>query len=194
MKALTAGLADAAHDSQRIFRTVLDAFAHPGRIVAVPVEVEAPAALNAAATALVLTLIDRDTPLWLAPCFDSPELHDFVRFHTGAPIATRPEDAAFAVVPGDREPMFDGFAVGTDPFPDRSATLIVQVPALRGGPHRTLRGPGIESMTEAAVAGLAPTFWRDWAANHALFPCGVDVVFAAGIELLALPRSIVVET
>lgn len=193
MKTLTAGFADSAHDSQRVFRAVLDAFAHPGRIVAMPVEVEAPTALNAAATAFVLTLVDRDTPLWLAPCFDSPDLHSFVRFHTGAAIAHRAEDAAFAVVPGDREPMFDGFAIGTDPYPDRSATLVVQVPALRGGPQRTLRGPGIDGTARASIAGLAPAFWRDWAANHALFPCGVDVVFAAGAEMLALPRSIAVE-
>ena len=39
----------------------------------------------------------------------------------------------------------------------------------------------------------AADFWQAWADNHALFPCGVDVVFAAGSQLLALPRSIAVE-
>jgi alpha-D-ribose 1-methylphosphonate 5-triphosphate synthase subunit PhnH len=40
---------------------------------------------------------------------------------------------------------------------------------------------------------LPEDFWTEWAANHGLFPCGVDLVFVAGTELCALPRSIAVE-
>ena len=70
---------------------------------------------------------------------------------------------------------------------------VVEVPALTGGPQRHLRGPGIAERATIAVAGLAESFWSEWKANHALFPCGVDVVFTAGRALLALPRSIIVE-
>lgn len=187
---LAAGFSDAPHDSQRVFRAVLDAFAHPGRIVALPADIEAPAPLSRAATAFLLTLVDRDSPLWLAPEIDGEDVRTHLRFHTGAAIVSDKASAAFAVL---REPSLDGFAIGTDLYPDRSATLLIEVPALRGGPTVTLRGPGIDGTAAAAVAGLAGAFWRDWAANHALFPCGVDVVFAAGSELLALPRGIAVE-
>ena len=70
---------------------------------------------------------------------------------------------------------------------------MIQVPSLRGGPNRTLRGPGIDGSITAGIAGLADSFWSEWNANRALFPCGVAVVFVAGSELLALPRSIAVE-
>jgi alpha-D-ribose 1-methylphosphonate 5-triphosphate synthase subunit PhnH len=70
---------------------------------------------------------------------------------------------------------------------------VIQLPALRGGPTLTLRGPGIDGSATASLAGLGDAFWSEWTANRALFPCGVDVVFAAGSELLALPRSIAVE-
>lgn len=193
MTDIAPGLADPSHDAQRLFRAVLDAFSHPGRIVALP---DAPAGvgpLSAAATAFVLTLVDRDTPLFLAPAFDVAPVRDFARFHTGAPIVPREADALFALLTPDRTPLLDGFAIGSDPYPDRSATLIVDVPSLAGGAPRTLRGPGIETRTEVAIAGLPDSFWTEWAANHALFPCGVDVVFTTGTELLALPRSIVVE-
>ena len=193
MTTLAAGFDDPPHDSQRVFRAVLDAFSHPGRIIAVPAVVETPGALSVATTAFLLTLVDRETPLWLAPELDSAEVRDFVRFHTGAPIVPDTAAAAFAIVTPARQPMFDGFAIGSDPYPDRSATLVIQVPALHGDPTRTLRGPGIDGSATAGIAGLADSFWSEWSANRALFPCGVDVVFAAGSELLALPRSIAVQ-
>src|SRR5262249_36918093 len=138
---LIAGFADAPHDSQRVFRAVLDAFAHPGRILKVPAEIEAPRPLSKAATAFLLTLVDRDTPLWLAPQIDCDEVRTYLRFHTGAPILADKAAAAFAVL---REPTLEGFAVGNDKYPDRSATLLIEVPALSGGPTVTLRGPGID--------------------------------------------------
>ncbi|MBN9091140.1 MAG: phosphonate C-P lyase system protein PhnH [Reyranella sp.] len=193
MTDLARGLADPAHDAQRLFRAVLDGFSHPGRIVALP---QAPAGvgpLSAAATAFVLTLVDRDTPLWLAPAFDRDAVRDFVRFHTGAPIVAREAEALFALLTPDRAATLDGFAIGSDPYPDRSATLIVEVPSLSTGPERFLRGPGIQSRTTARVDGLPDSFWSEWKANNALFPCGVDVVLTACSELLALPRGIVVE-
>ena len=193
MSTLAAGFADISHDSQRVFRAVLDAFSHPGRIVAVPAAVETAGALSVAATAFVLTLVDRETPIWLAPEFDTADVRDFVRFHTGAPIVAGTEGAIFGLATPARQPMFDGFAIGSDPYPDRSATLVIQVPALRGGPALTLRGPGNDGSVTASIAGLPESFWSEWTANRALFPCGVDVVFAAGSELLALPRSIAVE-
>ena len=104
MTDIAAGLADPAHDSQRLFRTVLEAFSHPGRLVHLPDPPAAALPLSRAATAFVLTLVDRDTPLWLAPAFDQEAVRDFVRFHTGAPIAKRPANALFAVVTPDGMP------------------------------------------------------------------------------------------
>jgi alpha-D-ribose 1-methylphosphonate 5-triphosphate synthase subunit PhnH len=187
-------LADPAHDSQRLFRGVLDAFSHPGRIVALPQPPAAVGPLSRGATAFLLTLVDRDTPLWLAPAFDTAPVRDFVRFHTGAPIANHPADALFAVLARDRAPLLEGFAIGTDPYPDRSATLVIELPSLSDGPAHSWRGPGIDGRRSVALAGLPDSFWSEWAANHALFPCGVDLVFTAGTSLVALPRSIAVET
>ena len=191
---LAEGLADPAHDSQRLFRAVLEAFSHPGRIVHLPDPPPAAAPLSQATTAFLLTLVDRDTPLWLAPAFDTPAVCDFVRFHTGAAIARQPADALFAVLTPDGAPTIDSFPIGTDPYPDRSATLVIELPSLIGGRERHWRGPGIQDRQAVALAGLPDSFWTQWAANRALFPCGVDLVFAAGSDLLALPRSIAVET
>ncbi len=191
--AFAEGFADPVHDSQRMFRHVLEAFTHPGRIVTVATTPSSPPALCAAAAALLLTLADSDTPLWLAPAFGQAGVRDFVRFHTGAPLVEDRAGAVFALLRHDQPGLFDEFAIGTDVYPDRSATLVIEVPALGAGPARTWRGPGIDGSTDVAIAGLDDAFWRDWSANRALFPCGADVVFAAGSQLCALPRSIAVE-
>ena len=194
---LAPGLADPGHDAQRLFRAVLDASAHPGRIASLPDAPASPGTISPATSAYLLTLIDRDTPLWLAPEFDVPAVRDFVRFHTGAPIVAERDRAAFAVLANDAASI-DGFAIGTDPYPDRSATLVIEVPSLSisglgAGTTRRWRGPGIDGQAAVAVGGLGADFWQAWANNHALFPCGVDIVFTAGSQLLALPRSIAVE-
>jgi alpha-D-ribose 1-methylphosphonate 5-triphosphate synthase subunit PhnH len=194
LRTLTPGLADPAHDAQQLFRAILDATSHPGRIVSLPAAPTGPGALSAAATAYLLTLADRDTPVWLASEFDQPDVRDFLRFHAGVLIVAQRADAVFAVLASGTPQPLEGFNLGTDPYPDRSATLIVDVPALTGGPTRQWRGPGIDGRSAVAVAGLADDFWQDWAASHGLFPCGVDIVFTAGTELCALPRSIAVES
>lgn len=193
LRTLAPGLADPAHDAQQLFRAILDATAHPGRIVSLPAAPAGPGALSPAAAAYLLTLADRDTPVWLADAYDRSEVRDFLRFHAGAPLVAQRAHASFAVLPAATPAPFDGFNLGTEAYPDRSATLIVELPGLAGGPLRRWHGPGIDGHANVAVAGLADAFWQDWAANHGLFPCGVDIVFTAGTELCALPRSIAVE-
>ena len=190
---LSPGFADPAHDAQRLFRRVLDAFSHPGRIVSLAGAAVGPGTISRATTAYLLTLADRDTPLWLAPAFDRPEVRDYLRFHAGTPMVVSRSEATFAVLRHEDADPFEGFAVGTDTYPDRSATLVIEVPSLDEGPIRLCRGPGIDGEAHLAVAGLDDGFWRQCAANHALFPCGAALVFPSGSSLLALPRSISVE-
>jgi alpha-D-ribose 1-methylphosphonate 5-triphosphate synthase subunit PhnH len=190
---LAPGLADPPHDAQRIFRAILDAVSHPGRIVSLPAAPADPGRLSPAAAAYLLTLADRDTPVWLAEEFDHPAVRDFLRFHAGSPIVDGRGEAAFGVLAANTPQPFEGFNLGTDAYPDRSATLLVEVPALSDGLVQQWRGPGIDVSATVAIAGLPEDFWTEWAANRGLFPCGVDVVFTAGTELCALPRSIAVE-
>jgi alpha-D-ribose 1-methylphosphonate 5-triphosphate synthase subunit PhnH len=189
---LAPGLADPAHDAQRLFRAVLDAFSHPGCIVELVDAPAGPGGLCVAATGCLLTLADRDTPLWLAPAFGCEAVRDYLRFHTGAPLVTERAEATFAVLSHDSAEL-TGFAIGTDSYPDRSATLVIEVPGLGRGAMRSWRGPGIDGTRRVAIDGLDASFWQAWAENHALFPCGVDVLFVAGRQLTALPRSIAVE-
>ncbi|MEC7762948.1 MAG: phosphonate C-P lyase system protein PhnH [Pseudomonadota bacterium] len=183
--ALSGDFADAPREAARAFRAVLDAMARPGRIVDI-VGGAAPAPISPAAATLMLTLCDAETPLYLAPGYDGAAIRQWIAFHIGAPIVA-PGQAMFALGSwGSLAPQTD-FPIGTPEYPDRSATLIVEVEALTTEGAR-LTGPGIE--TEAHLSLPETGFF---ARNAALFPLGVDCVFTFGSRLAALPRSTRVE-
>jgi len=189
-----AGLADLVLDSQRVFRAVLDAMAHPGRVVDVPGAEAAPYPLHLAAAAVCLTLADFDTPLWLDDGAGTDEIREFLRFHCGCPLMDAPGVARFALIAKpEAMPEISRFDRGTDESPDRSATLVVQLAALEGGRGRRLTGPGIAGESLLEARDLPNRFWRGLRENHALFPRGVDVLLTAGRRLAALPRTTLVE-
>jgi alpha-D-ribose 1-methylphosphonate 5-triphosphate synthase subunit PhnH len=191
---LSPGFAEPVLDAQRTFRAVLEALAHPGRVVPLEAALEPPAPLAPATAALCLALVDFETPIWLDAATMAGAAARYLRFHCGAGIVAEPSDALFAVVAdGTGLPPLDAFRLGSDEFPERSTTLFVQVEALTPGRGHRLSGPGIADYSRLDVAGLSERFWRDWQQNAALFPCGVDVVFTAGPRIAALPRSTRVE-
>ncbi len=112
-------------------------------------------------------------------------------FHTGAPSTMRPEAAPFAVVtdPGSLPP-FEAFAQGSQEYPDRSTTIILQVEDFSGGAALRLQGPGIEGAAETRPRPLPTDFVLRMQRNRSLFPRGIDLVLVSPSALLALPRSI----
>jgi alpha-D-ribose 1-methylphosphonate 5-triphosphate synthase subunit PhnH len=184
------GLVDPTRDSQRIFRAVLGAMAHPGLILDVAELRAAPAPLHPAAAAVCLALVDLDTPLWLDGAARTGAVVEYLRFHTGAPVVYAPCQARVALIAEpDAMPPLTAFDAGSDEYPDGSATLIVQTLGLAAGTGRRLVGPGIADEVWLEPAGLPAAFWAGLRENHARFPRGVDVILTAGTTLAALPRT-----
>ena len=191
---LKPGLKDPVHDSQRIFRGLLEAMAHPGRPVALGAGIEGPVPLDPATAAAALTLTDYDTPVWIDWIADTPQVRSYLKFHCGCPILERSQDAVFAVISDpENMPRLALFAQGLDKYPDRSATILLQVPSLEAGLKVTLTGPGIRATAEVAPAGLPDWFWNDWRLNAAQFPLGVDIFLTCGETVIGLPRSVLAE-
>ncbi len=181
------GFGDAVLDAQECFRAVLAAMAEPGTVHRVA-EVVPPPPLDAATAAVLLTLVDGETGLHVDHA--AMPAGDWVRFHTGAPAAVRAE-AAFALMVGPL--ALDELLLGEDEVPEASATAIVQVASLEAGEAYRLHGPGILNSRVVRVTGLPAQFVAGWAANHALFPRGIDLILCAGDRVMALPRSAGVE-
>lgn len=179
--ALDGGFADPSIDAAHAFRAAMEAMARPGTIHRVA-GAAPPEPVSVAAAVLLLTLVDPETPLALTGAADRPAVRDWVRFHCGAPIGA-PGEAAFVLGRWSDLVPLQTYRFGTPDYPDRSATLIVEVDRLEPRGTR-LRGPGIRE--EAALSLPDPVAL---AANAARFPLGLDFFFCCGDRLAALPRS-----
>lgn len=189
------GFADPVLDSQRVFRAVLDAMDHPGRVVEVPGYDTAPDPLHAATAAVCLTLADFETPVWLDSRASTLEALAYLRFHCGCRLVDAPGQGRFSLISDpERMPPLTAFDLGSDEFPERSTTLLVQVEGLTAGRGRRLTGPGIKLEARLEARGLPDAFWQGLRHNHSLFPRGIDVLLTAGRRLAALPRTTAVET
>jgi len=183
------GFADPVTDAQGCFRAVLDAMARPGRIHELGVRLTPPVPLAPASAAVLLTLVDHETPLWLDP--DAADSREWIAFHCGAPPAPGPEACAFAMALS--LPDLAVLPAGSHETPERSATIILQVRAFTAGRHFRLEGPGLREPTVLAIDGLPVDFAGVWQQNRARFPLGVDIILCAGTRLAALPRSVTVQ-
>jgi alpha-D-ribose 1-methylphosphonate 5-triphosphate synthase subunit PhnH len=187
------GLADPVGDAQQVFRRLLDAFAHPGRVVSLPASPSPPPGLFPSSAALALTLLDHSTPLFLDAVLAREEIVAYLRFHSGAPIVASPSAAGFALIGEPRGLDLAAFSPGDPERPERSATVILQVAGFEGSDAVRLTGPGIKNSVALGVEGIDAALWRQWRENGALYPCGVDLVLAAPAAAVALPRSVRVE-
>ena len=183
--ALSPGFADPVHDAQRCFRAILDAMSHPGRLARVD-GVTPPAPLNVAAGAVLLTLVDHETPLWLDPAAMAAK--DWLAFHCGAPVHGNPAACAFALALTLPDPA--RFDAGTHEEPETAATIVCQVASFSHGRTYRLAGPGLREPICMTVDGLPDNFASIWQRNHALFPRGIDLILCAGDRLTALPRTV----
>lgn len=177
---LDGGFPDPPIDASFAFRAVMNAMARPGQIVTIE-GARPPAPLSVAAGAVLLTLCDPETPVFLGQRHNTAAVRAWITFHTGAPFVAA-DQAMFALgdwldLPRDR------FSVGTAQYPDRSATLIVESTDLSNA-GSVLSGPGIADQVHFALPETAA-----FQANARLFPLGLDFIFTSGGRLAALPRT-----
>jgi alpha-D-ribose 1-methylphosphonate 5-triphosphate synthase subunit PhnH len=188
---LPAGFADKVLSAQSTFRSVMDAMARPGSVQRVVAAAGTPVPMMRGTAAIALTLFDHDTPLWLDPLMsETSDVTKWLKFHTGAPVIADSSICSFALI-GDPCALLglDRFAFGSNEYPDRSTTLILQVESLTQGPALELRGPGIDG-TAVLQATIQPVnLFERLEINQTLFPRGIDVVLVHDDAIVAIPRT-----
>ena len=190
---MLAAFTDPVFDSQRNFRELLQAMARPAAPQQLPVLPPAPAPVTPAAMAILLTLCDAATSVWLQQPSDEAVRH--LRFHAGLRLAEHPQEADFALISDPATmPLLDRFSSGDLRYPDRSASLILQVAGFRTdsdsrGDRMRFAGPGLREPAVLAIDGLPQEFWRQRAALTSRLPLGIDLFFVAAQQVVALPRT-----
>ena len=182
-----------AHESQAIFRRLLTAMAHPGTLMESPVEINSPGELHSAAGAILLALLDDETPLWSNLRTGSEEIK-WLRFHTGASATLNPKNALFALETS-WENLNDPtcFYPGSAMSPETATTLIVQTPDILSTGGLSLTGPGIETRTTLHIEGVNTSFFHNRKKLKNQCPLGVDMVFVSHTTFVAIPRTISIE-
>lgn len=169
------------HTQRRVFRTVIEALARPGRWLEVDADIgEAPTWLGVLA-AMCDASISLADPLNLLSARDRRFLASPARPVQDADIIVY--DAA-AAPPNDFSPKRGALI-----SPEDGATLVLAATRSEGGRIVTVAGPGVDGERVMATGDMHPD-WLDRRAEWVgLFPLGVDMVVCAPGKMLALPRS-----
>jgi alpha-D-ribose 1-methylphosphonate 5-triphosphate synthase subunit PhnH len=165
--------------------------ARPGTVRQVTANVGTPSSLMRGTAAIALTLFDHDTPIWLDRAMAATsDVAKWLKFHSGAPVIADPSVSSFALVgQGNELPALDCFALGSNDYPDRSTTLILQVESLTEGRACKLCGPGIDGIAILRASIEPEDLFERLAVNATLFPRGLDVVLVHDDAVVAIPRT-----
>jgi alpha-D-ribose 1-methylphosphonate 5-triphosphate synthase subunit PhnH len=188
---LPAGFADKVLAAQSTFRSVMDALARPGSVQRIVAVAGAPANMMRGTAAIALTLFDHDTPIWLDSAMSwTSDVANWLKFQTSAPVVADSSIASFALI-GDAQnlPALDRFSFGSNEYPDRSTTVIMQLESLTEGSSLELRGPGIDGTIALRAAVQPPDLFERLAINQALFPRGIDFILVHDDSIVAIPRT-----
>ena len=196
LSTIPAGFADYAQTSQKVYRAALQALSYPGRLIDLDHDASTPKDTNRVVAGLLSALLDSETSLWCSSKDQLIQACEWLQFHTDCAVLESSEQADFLWIKNIEEfPEIERIKTGTDQYPDRSATCIIEVPSLsqKSIDFFTLKGPGIQFTSELHVKGWSKEIYKKllsiWTQNHQLFPCGIDLYLSDGQHLIGLPRS-----
>jgi alpha-D-ribose 1-methylphosphonate 5-triphosphate synthase subunit PhnH len=181
------GFVSDVFDSQAIFRKLLTAMANPGTLMDIGVDMVCPDPLHPASGAVLLALLDFETPFWSDIDHASAGVQ-WLRFHTNAPHVRLKHHSLFALCTDTLEDP-GLFNPGTIDSPDVSTTLIVQTKGISDAGRIRLSGPGIKAPKFLQLNGIPDEFIKHRSKLCLSYPLGVDMIFVHGRALTALPRT-----
>lgn len=187
------GFSSQTFDSQKVFRQLLSAMASPGTIMELDVDIEPQAPVHQASGAILLTLMDFETPFWTDLENRNPAVQ-WLRFHTGAPYIYTSSGAGFALVTDyDDFDTPEQFNRGSIESPDQSTTLIIHTRGMDDRGRIRMTGPGIQKERFINLKGIRENFFERRARMTPDYPLGLDMIFVCDRQFTAIPRTTVLE-
>lgn len=197
---------DLVHDTQIIYRKLVDAMARPGKIVNIFEacnKTTPPDSFSKTMAGLAFLLLDTEVRFFVQ-AEEQARIEEYLRMNTFSSLG-KMEDADFLFI--DRrlfedeiEELMSHVKKGTLQNPHNSATIFIAVDELGSREcgeeemRLLLQGPGIREKRELLVSGLSEKWLveREWVNEE--YPTGVDLVFVCSNgDIAGLPRTTKIE-
>ena len=178
---------DMVMDSQKVYRTILEAISNPARVVNIQKSTGKLFGSCPEFLALAVTLLDNETSF--SVCGNDTLSDEIATLTLARRGKTESADFIFVHDPDGLKAVIETAKCGTLSDPHKSATVVIRnsgTPVCR----LSLSGPGIDGCTEI----MAPQVVKDAIACRDLqyyeYPQGIDLIFiSSDSDLLAIPRS-----
>ncbi len=188
---------DTIFDSQKIFRILLDAFAHPGKVVKISdLKITPPSSISKISAGVLFTLLDLEVGFAVSASDKEQreEIEEYFIINTGSKLKNL-ESADFILVFGEF-PQLEKMKKGSLEYPDEGATVVYSVEEVNenlsgvDSVNLTLTGPGINGKRKLSLKGLKKQEFIKIMEINKEFPLGIDFVFMDRKgKFFALPRS-----
>ncbi len=178
---------DMVHDTQVVFRALLDCSANPGRGIDINWIVEK-FGDDGIYLALAATLLDSDTTFFME---DNQELCEQIIFLTGSKQAAIEEaDFLFLNNHKDIEDVLKTVKQGTHIDPHLSATVFIETNE-KPSYVRTIEGPGVKPGGQEVLLTQSQLDWllKRQELNFE-YPCGIELGFIKNNSICIYPRKI----
>ena len=196
---------DFVHDTQDIYRKLLDCMARPGKINCIKdslIGIEEISGISQSLVALAYTLVDREVTFHVkAENRQTVEKHISRRTYSKS---SQGNDAQYLFIEKylsneDIQKVMGEVQFGTLEDPHLSTTIILVIDSLSATPEYEqkleLKGPGIQTSRTLYLNGLSPQWLIDRKIVNAEFPLGVDMILVSKSgSVAALPRTTIIES
>jgi alpha-D-ribose 1-methylphosphonate 5-triphosphate synthase subunit PhnH len=179
--------------TQELFRIMLKAIAHPGKIFQLPgVQQTSGNTENDSLAALLYTLLDHETSFSVIGTEAHEELIDKISRCTKSRYIDVEQAEYIVVCGGSSGGMLEHIGRGKLDFPDWGVTVFYLVESLgeTGKIRIGLTGPGVKDRIGFSVSGADPGDIILINTINSEFPLGIDIVFVdRSMKIAAIPRS-----
>lgn len=186
---------DFVHDTQYVFRKLLDAEAHPLKIYSIA-KIKDKFTENSVLCAIGCTLLDNETSFYVEK--DSRLAEEFTDLTLSEQTSVSDADYIFLSSNLNYETikvLFEKAKKGTLADPQFSASFIIFCDELNGNCSAEFKGPGIDGQITINTTSYINQICRLKQELGNEYPCGIDLFFVTPDgEIMAVPRLCMLET
>jgi alpha-D-ribose 1-methylphosphonate 5-triphosphate synthase subunit PhnH len=193
---------DYVYDSQKVFKSLMETFTFPGKVVRLPlIPLSSPQPELGYVMEALLTLLDLEVSFCV--CGSKPEeteaVRQYIHINTGSIEKVITEADYILFLDSQSQGRLNQAKSGSLESPNKAATAFYLVkdisegttPIRNAGVSVSVTGPGIRDSRDITLEGVEPSEVDSWIENRSEYPLGVDIYFISPKGYLCgLPRSV----